>query len=128
LNRFTGITFLVGYSNRENREAFNILWQQLFKVVKAVTGRSLLLREFFPDDPTARLFAILVDGDVAQAQGLGDALMTYVSARTASDGIRSSLPTDPMQLALLVLKFCFVHFRRYVSDFSLLGVISHTID
>lgn len=107
----SGITYLTAYSNREGRAAFDSLWDSLFKVTRDTTGRPLKIREFFPDDPTARLLAIILDSDLAQAQALGDYLVRYMF-KYASSELRATLPSDPMELVKFILKFCLIHSQR----------------
>jgi hypothetical protein len=106
-----GITYLTAYSNHEDKSAFDSLWNSLFKVTEKNMGRPLRIREFCPDDPTSRLLAIILDGDLAQALALGDYLVQYIS-KYASDELRQTLPSDPMELAKLILKFCLIHSQR----------------
>ncbi|KAJ2913164.1 hypothetical protein MD484_g7252, partial [Candolleomyces efflorescens] len=109
------IIYMTAYSNHEDRAAFDSLWSSLFKVTEKNTGRPLRIQEFFPDDPTSRLLAIILDGDLAQALALGDYLVQYLS-KYVSDERRKTLPSDPMELAKLILKFCLLHSQRNIEQ------------
>ena len=66
-----GFTFASLYCNRFTHEAFLQLWTEFLDAVRRVTGRSLKLQPF---DLDGSLRVILLDGEAAQAQGLGDYL------------------------------------------------------
>ncbi|KAH6909844.1 hypothetical protein BKA70DRAFT_1425558 [Coprinopsis sp. MPI-PUGE-AT-0042] len=67
------------YSNREPKATFSILFREMYRVIHDVTTVPLRFQVFFPTDPTARLCSILVDGEIVQAQGLAESLLTYTN-------------------------------------------------
>ncbi|KAJ7193605.1 hypothetical protein GGX14DRAFT_577060 [Mycena pura] len=101
-------TFVTIYCNSNTREAFKLLFIQLFEVVERVTGRELQLRPFRPD---GNCRVIILDGEIPQAQGFGDFLLGYNDPDIS--GIHSR---DPLELVLYSLKCCQVHFQRNISD------------
>jgi hypothetical protein len=76
--------------------------------VELVTGKPLKLASFAGPDATCR--AIILDGEVPQAQGLGDWLATY------NDPMKSGIQTrDPLELIQYCIKTCGIHFERYIN-------------
>ncbi|KIJ37165.1 hypothetical protein M422DRAFT_260325 [Sphaerobolus stellatus SS14] len=63
------------YCNRENQEAFKLMWLAYFRTVEHVTGQKLRLKAFHMGGLMA---VILTDGCTAQALGLGDALLELI--------------------------------------------------
>ena len=103
---FPGVTLASLYCNHASREAFFQLCVEFADAVRRITGKSLQLRPFSVD---GNLRVILMDGDVAQAQGLGDWLSQYNSPLL--NGINTR---DPLELLLYILKNCSIHFERCV--------------
>ncbi|KAJ7713619.1 hypothetical protein B0H16DRAFT_1252776, partial [Mycena metata] len=68
------LTFASWYCNSKSRVAFAHLFFEFFDAVKRLTGETLKLAPFYPD---AKCRIIMLDGEVAQAQGLGDFLVNY---------------------------------------------------
>ena len=99
-----GFTFASLYCNRFTREAFLQLWTEFLDAVRRVTGRSLKLQPF---DLDGSLRVILLDGEAAQAQGLGDYL-----TRAYGAGIADIDARDPLVIVQFCLKTCSVHYDR----------------
>ncbi|KAJ7190068.1 hypothetical protein GGX14DRAFT_580166 [Mycena pura] len=102
------ITAATLYCDRNTRPAFKQLFIELFDTVQRVTGRELGLR---PWRPEANCRVILLDGEVAQAQGFGDFLVGYNDPSIS--GIHSR---DPLELVEYSLKSCQVHFKRNITE------------
>ena len=62
------------YCDRATRAAFCRLFQEFFRIIPELTGAILKLAAFFPGNLSAKLKTIILDGEVAQAQGLADFL------------------------------------------------------
>jgi hypothetical protein len=103
---YSGITLASLYCNHASREAFFQLFVEFADAVRRATGKALQLRAFHKD---GNLRVILMDGDVAQAQGLGDWLVLYNDPLTSH-----IISRDPLELLLYVVKNCSVHFERYL--------------
>ena len=58
------------------------------------------------------LRAIILDAEIAQVLGLGRSLLVYLALYTEAEERPKDLPANPVDLALLVLKLCHVHFQR----------------
>lgn len=103
---------MTAYCDRATNETFEILCGQFFQTVERVTGCGFLkLHALLPDDPHARLRAIIVDGEIAQVNGLARTLVKYVAAHVPSEsGV--VVPKEPIEIVMLVLKFCHIHFDR----------------
>jgi hypothetical protein len=99
-----GLTFASLYCNRFTREAFLQLWTEFLDAVRRVTGQSLKLQPF---DPDGSLRVILLDGEAAQAQGLGDYLTRVYGAGIADIDAR-----DPLVIVQFCLKTCSIHYDR----------------
>ncbi|KAJ7050007.1 hypothetical protein C8F01DRAFT_1348352 [Mycena amicta] len=104
------VTFATLYCNRNTREAFFQLFFELFGIVKRLTGSELALR---PWRPEANCRVILLDGEVAQAQGFGDFLVHYNDPTIS--GIHSR---DPLALLAYSLKSCNIHFQRNIDKLA----------
>ncbi|KIJ35928.1 hypothetical protein M422DRAFT_261677 [Sphaerobolus stellatus SS14] len=91
------------YFNRKTREAFKFMRLGNFQTVERVTGQKLRLKPF---DLKGLMGVLLTDGCVAQALGLGDALLELIDpadrphANTAEDIIK------------YILRICWVHAHR----------------
>nr|GAT50927.1 predicted protein [Mycena chlorophos] len=96
------------YCDGNTRDAFACLFTELFAAIKHITGTELALRPWRPD---ATCRAIILDGEVAQAQGLGDFLVWYNNPQIS--GINSR---DPLDLVTYSMKTCQVHFRRNIDE------------
>jgi hypothetical protein len=103
-----GITFPRLYCNRKSAAAFHQLFYELFDSIHHVTGQKLKLRPFFPD---ANSRIIMLDGEVAQAHGMGSFLVTY-----NQPSISNIHTTDPIEFLSYMLKTCTVHFQRFVKN------------
>lgn len=66
------------FCDRSTTEAFADLFTELFRVVKRLTRSELKFKVFSPNDDTAQMLAILVDAEIAQIKGLGQALVVHV--------------------------------------------------
>ncbi|KAJ6487476.1 hypothetical protein C8R47DRAFT_1127593 [Mycena vitilis] len=104
------ITFARLYCNKKSEAAFHELFHQLFDAIHRVTGVKLKLRPFFPDG-NCRI--VMLDGEVAQALGLGSFLVTY-----NQPAISNIHTMDKIVLLLYVLKTCVVHFQRHIDELS----------
>ena len=116
-----GVTLARFYCDRNTRNAFGRLFSELFRIIPELTGSILKFFSFFPDDPKALLRAIILDAEAPQAQGLADELLVYVS-KYVPETITSNIPRTPMELLMMVLKTCCVHFERFV-----LLLLSYTV-
>ncbi|KAJ7885926.1 hypothetical protein B0H14DRAFT_2563623 [Mycena olivaceomarginata] len=104
------ITFARLYCNKKSAAAFHQLFYELFDSIHRVTGQKLKLCPFFPD---ANGRIIMLDGEVAQALGLGSFLVTY------NQPVISNIhTTDPIELLSYMLKTCTVHFQRHIDELS----------
>ncbi|CAK5282197.1 unnamed protein product, partial [Mycena citricolor] len=101
-------TFGSLFCDTKSTEAYLQLWIELFDTIKRITGRVFKLAPFYPD---ANCRVILLDGEVAQALGLGEFLKSYNDPATS--GIHSR---DAVDLLSYVLKTCSVHFHRHVKE------------
>ncbi|KAF6745682.1 hypothetical protein DFP72DRAFT_973986 [Ephemerocybe angulata] len=112
------ITYGTGYCNHATDETFRILWAQFFHMVETVTKRGFLkLHAFFPEDPDARLHAILLDAEIAQVNGLKMALSHYVATRVPASST-VDLPDEDIELVMLTVKFCYIHFVRNIEKIA----------
>ena len=116
-----GVTLARFYCDRNTRNAFGRLFSELFRIIPELTGSILKFFSFFPDDPKALLRAIILDAEAPQAQGLADELLVYV-AKYVPETITSKIPRNAMELLMMVLKTCCVHFERFV-----LLLLSYTV-
>ncbi|CAK5283218.1 unnamed protein product, partial [Mycena citricolor] len=99
-----GSTYGDGVDALSYEEMFTEFWD----AVQSSTGRILKLAPFYPD---AKLKVIVLDGDIAQAQGFGAFLVRYNKPQIS--GITS---TDPFKLISYCLKMCTVHFHRHINE------------
>ena len=108
------------YCDRATRAAFCRLFQEFFRIIPELTGAILKLAAFFPGNLSAKLKTIILDGEVAQAQGLADFLVMYVAMNNVEvpGGLRGGF-----LLLKLVLKLCSVHFERYVCNFMSINIV-----
>ncbi|KAJ7660302.1 hypothetical protein DFH06DRAFT_1044030 [Mycena polygramma] len=104
------ITFARLYCNKKSEAAFHQLFHELFDAIHRVSGVKLKLRPFFPDG-NCRI--VMLDGEVAQALGLGSFLVTY-----NQPAISNIHTLDKIVLLLYVLKTCVVHFQRHIDELS----------
>ena len=107
-----GVIFATLYCDRATTETFEALFTEFFVTVDRCTGKPLKFNVFFPQSPDANLLAILVDAEIAQVLGLGSSLQAYLGRHSHLEGIAENLPRNATDLALLVLKLCYVHFKR----------------
>ena len=112
-----GVTLARFYCDRNTRNAFSRLFSELFHLIPDLTGSILKFSAFFPDDPDALLHAIILDAEAAQAQGLADELLVYV-AKNVSEA-NKTLPRNALDLLMMILKTCYVHYWRLVEQFCL---------
>jgi hypothetical protein len=101
----TGLTFASLYCDTKSQEAFEQLFIELFDVIKRITGETFKLAPFFPD---AKCRIIMLDGEVAQAVGLGKFLVSYNDPQISGITTR-----DPIEMLSYALKTCTNHFERY---------------
>jgi hypothetical protein len=117
-----GVTYLTGYCDRSTTEAFTVLFREMLRVVEEVTGTPLCFKRFWPADAKdiseARLFGVLLDAEIAQVRGLAATLPQYV---TTYNPKAESLPKEPMDLAMMVIKFCVLHYARCARSVHPLG-------
>nr|GAT48672.1 predicted protein [Mycena chlorophos] len=104
------ILFATLYCDRKSRPSFEGLFTEFFDIVYQVTGQRLAMRPFYPD---ANCRVMVMDGEVAQAQGLGDFLVKY--NQPAISGINE---IDPLALVPYCLKTCTIHFQRHIDDMA----------
>jgi len=112
------VTLAHFYCDRNTRNAFSRLFSELFRIIPELTGSILKFFAFFLGDPQALLRAIILDTEAPQAQGLGDELLVYVAKyvpETLSTVLRNAL-----NLLMMVLKTCSIHFERLVLDFRVI--------
>ncbi|KAJ6601583.1 hypothetical protein B0H10DRAFT_2196215 [Mycena sp. CBHHK59/15] len=79
-----------------------------FKKLSHVTGERFKLAPFYPD---ATCWAVILDGEVPQAQGFGDFLTTYNNPKISQ--IQTS---DPLELLPNSLKTCCLHFEQHIEE------------
>lgn len=101
----TGTAVCRVWSKYETREMFHLLFRAFFLAVKSATGRELKLKVLQPTTGTLHGFA--ADGAIAQAMGLGDAI---VELPRSEDSI--FLSNNPEQVPNYVMRTCFVHYTR----------------
>ncbi|KAJ6450516.1 hypothetical protein C8R45DRAFT_848984 [Mycena sanguinolenta] len=96
------------WSNKATREAFVIVWNGIFEVIKLITGKSVNFKVF---SKTSSLLGAIGDSEGAQAQGLGDVIILRQMNTPEVNGT----PTVTVDAILLVIwKTCLVHFKRGV--------------
>ena len=94
------------WSKTESRDTFCGIFQALFDAVKSVTGRELKLKVLHPK--TGTLHGFIADGDVAQAQGLGDVLAKL----PRGEGCEITT-NDPLEMIRYVLRTCMFQYAKY---------------
>ncbi|KAF7310153.1 hypothetical protein MIND_00388700 [Mycena indigotica] len=113
------ICFATLYCDRKTRPSYERLFTEFFDTINRVTGQQFRLRPFFPD---ANCRAVIMDGEVAQAQGLGDFLMRY-----NMPSISKIEELEPLTLIQYCLKTCTTHFQRHIDELSRAKVPSDVI-
>ena len=108
----SNVTVASFYCDRNTRNTFGRLFSELFRVIPEIIGSTLKVFTFFPGDPQAALRAIILDAEAPQAQGLGGDLLIYV-AKYAPEAL-STVPRNALDLLMMVLKTCSIHFERLV--------------
>ncbi|KAJ7162387.1 hypothetical protein C8R46DRAFT_1353332 [Mycena filopes] len=102
------ITFASLYCDTKTDDAFEQLFIELFAAIKRLTGETFKLAPFYPD---AKCRIFILDGEVAQAQGLGKFLVNY------NDPEISGITTrDPIKILSECLKTCSNHFERHIDE------------
>lgn len=101
----TGYTLASLYCDTKTKEAFTQLFIELFDTVKQVTGECLKLAPFYPN---ANCRAVIMDGEVPQAQGFAVFLAQYNNPEIS--GIWTQ---DRDKLLSRNLKTCTIHFEQY---------------
>jgi len=99
-----GVTLAHFYCDRNTQNAFSRLFSELFQIIPELTGSILKFFAFFSGDPEALLWAIILDAEAPQAQGLGDELLVYV-AKYVPEAL-STVPRNVLDLLMIVLKTC----------------------
>jgi hypothetical protein len=92
------------YCNRETQQAFTLMWLAFFQAVERVTGQKLLIKFIHKE---GNLITIIMDGDAAQALGLGDALI-----KINEPDVSGILTKDPDDMLSHILWTCTVHCDR----------------
>ncbi|CAK5267847.1 unnamed protein product [Mycena citricolor] len=96
------------YGDGLDTNAYVHLFTEFWDSVESSTGCFLKLAPFYPD---GKLKVIVLDGDIAQAMGLGIFLSRYNKPEIS--GIQT---TDPVELLSYCLKMCTVHFKRHIDE------------
>ena len=107
---YLGVTLARFYCDRNTRTAFSRLFSELFRLIPELTGSILKFFAFFPHDPNALLHAIILDAEAAQAQGLADKLLLYVAKDVPETN--KTLPRNALDLLMMILKTCYIHYWR----------------
>ncbi|KAF7322576.1 hypothetical protein HMN09_00036100 [Mycena chlorophos] len=113
------ITFASLYCDRKSEESFRALFFELFDAIHRVTGEKLKLQPFYPD---ANCRIMMMDGEVAQALGLGSFLVHYNVP--AISNIHSE---NPIELLSYCLKTCTWHFGRHIDELDKFGATPEMI-
>lgn len=104
LLHFAGLTFASLYCNWATREAFHQLFREFANTVRCVTGSPL---RFASLGLGGTIQSLILDGEVAQAQGCGDWLINI------NNPLLSEIMTDdPLKLVQHILKTCYLHYDR----------------
>ena len=98
-----GTTIARLYSQHETRVAYKMLWKALFDALDRVTNKTIGLH--FLDG--YGLEGIILDGCRAQAEGLGDYLVSR--NRPEMTGVTD---TNPLVMVTHILRLCYVHIDR----------------
>ncbi|KAJ6587236.1 hypothetical protein B0H10DRAFT_1831941 [Mycena sp. CBHHK59/15] len=96
------------YCDTKTQAAFAQLFTEFFDAVSHVTGERFKLAPFYPD---ATCRAVILDGEVPQAQGFGDFLTTYNNPEISQ--IQTS---NPLELLPNSLKTCCLHFEHHIEE------------
>ncbi|KAJ6610290.1 hypothetical protein B0H10DRAFT_2193488 [Mycena sp. CBHHK59/15] len=96
------------YCDTKTQVAFAQLFTEFFDAVSHVTGERFKLAPFYPD---ATCWAVILDGEVPQAQGFGNFLTTYNNPEISQ--IQTS---DPLELLPNSLKTCCLHFEQHIEE------------
>ncbi|KAJ7129118.1 hypothetical protein C8R46DRAFT_1202508 [Mycena filopes] len=109
LDRFNHrLTFASLYCDTKSPEAFEQLFTELFAAIASFTGETFKLAPFFPD---GKCRVIILDGEVAQAQGFGRFLVKYNDPKLSGITTR-----DPIEILSSSLKTCSKHFERHIDE------------
>ncbi|KAJ6564299.1 hypothetical protein B0H19DRAFT_941731 [Mycena capillaripes] len=109
LDRFQRrLTFASLYCDTKSQEAFEQLFIEFFAAIKNLTGETFKLAPSFPD---AKCRIIMLDGEVAQALGLGRFLVNYNDPKISGISTR-----DPLEMLSHTLKNCTNHFERHIDE------------
>ena len=111
----SGVTLARFYCDRNTWNAFGRLFSELFRIIPELTGSILKFFAFFPGDHEALLRAIILDAEAPQAQGLGDELLVYCAKYVPET--TTTIPKNALELLMMVLKTCSIHFERLVAYF-----------
>ncbi|KAJ7475595.1 hypothetical protein B0H11DRAFT_2427262 [Mycena galericulata] len=96
------------WSNRASREAFVLVWNEIFDAIETITGKKLNFHIF---SPKSKLLGVIGDSEGAQAQGLGDVI---ILRRMNSLTVNGNDTIDVDSILLVIWKTCIVHFHRGV--------------
>ncbi|KAJ6618479.1 hypothetical protein B0H10DRAFT_1947502 [Mycena sp. CBHHK59/15] len=96
------------YCDTKTQVAFAQLFTEFFDAVSHVTGERFKLAPFYPD---ATCWAVILDGEVPQAQGFGNFLTTYNNPEISQ--IQTS---GPLELLPNSLKTCCLHFEQHIEE------------
>ncbi|KAJ7589309.1 hypothetical protein C8J56DRAFT_888896 [Mycena floridula] len=95
------------YCNSATQEAFTTIFEEYFTTVAKVTNRPVRFKAFHPN--SGNLYAVLVDMEAAQVQGLGKAIQNLKMNDPAISGIDTN---NPDELVQYILKLCYLHLER----------------
>ncbi|KAJ7589346.1 hypothetical protein C8J56DRAFT_1075887 [Mycena floridula] len=95
------------YCNSATQEAFTMIFEEYFKTVEKVIKRPVRFKAFHPE--AGNLYAVLVNMEAAQVQGLGRALLKLKMNNPAISGIDTE---DPDEMVQYILKLCYLHLER----------------
>ncbi|KAJ6546586.1 hypothetical protein B0H10DRAFT_1969617 [Mycena sp. CBHHK59/15] len=108
INYAPGYTLASLYCDTKTQVAFAQLFTKFFDAVSHVTRERFKLAPFYPD---ATCWAVILDGEVPQAQGFGNFLTTYNNPEISQ--IQTS---DPLELLPNSLKTCCLHFEQHIEE------------
>jgi hypothetical protein len=109
---YTAVTIGRVYTNHANRAHYKLLFDELQKVIVAVTGRSLRFRQF---SQGGTLLALNVDMEAAQVLGAGDSFLP--TNEPEYSGIETR---DSAVLMTYVTRVCYTHVKRFAIIWSVL--------
>ncbi|KAJ7585023.1 hypothetical protein C8J56DRAFT_1089113 [Mycena floridula] len=95
------------YCNSATQEAFTTIFEEYFMTVAKVTNRPVRFKAFHPN--SGNLYAVLVDMEAAQVQGLRQAIRNLKMNDPAISGIDTN---NPDELVQYILKLCYLHLER----------------